>query len=144
MAGPSHGRVKSWQGQVMAGSSHGRARSGQGQVMAGSSHGRAKSWQGQVMAGPSQGRDQKKSQCCVMCRSRKQCQCSAKQEGAMRALVDDGKRWPKFCPWFLSSCVVSIWRHSIPPDKSYLPPPPPPPWACVSLLRFLHLSSNSA
>jgi len=43
----------------------------------------------------SEGRDQKESQCCIACRSRKQYWCGAKHEFAMIAHTDDWKQWPK-------------------------------------------------
>jgi len=50
------------------------------------------------------GRDQKKSRCCMVHGSRKQCQCSAKHEVATRALADDLTPRPKI---FSVLCMVS-------------------------------------
>jgi len=71
----------------------------------------------QVVA--SQGRNQKKSQCHIVCGSRKPSQCSAKHEVAMKALADGWKQWQKSFPCFaqfLSCCAASVWRHALRPS----------------------------
>jgi len=62
-------------------------------------------------------RDQKESQCCIVCRNRKQYQCSVKHEFAMRAHINDWKQWPNL--FFHTSHIflgavatASVWHAS--------------------------------